>query len=107
MVDIDNYAPTSGRIIGEDGEVYNLVDLLSGAGGPGGKGGKGDTGAPGKAGVTTIIPHNRPCADLALGTVRDGGNSLVPGGSGSRCCGTRPISRYSFDSLHRTSWQAA
>jgi hypothetical protein len=33
MPDIEKYAPRTGRIIGEDGEVYNLVDLLQNAGG--------------------------------------------------------------------------
>jgi len=33
MPDIDKYAPRTGRIIGEDGEIYNLVDLLQGGGG--------------------------------------------------------------------------
>jgi len=31
--DINSYAPQSGRIIGEDGKIYNLVDLLQGVGG--------------------------------------------------------------------------
>lgn len=30
---IDNYPARSGRIIGEDGEIYNLVDLLQNGGG--------------------------------------------------------------------------
>lgn len=34
-LDIDRYAARSGRIIGEDGEIYNLVDLLKNAGGGG------------------------------------------------------------------------
>lgn len=34
--DIDRYPARSGRIIGEDGQVYNLVDLLQNAGGGGG-----------------------------------------------------------------------
>lgn len=33
MADINSYAPQSGRIIGEDGKIYNLVDLLQGVGG--------------------------------------------------------------------------
>lgn len=36
MPDINQYAPRSGRIIGEDGKVYNLVDLLQNVGGGGG-----------------------------------------------------------------------
>lgn len=31
--DIDRYPARSGRVIGEDGKVYNLVDLLQGVGG--------------------------------------------------------------------------
>ena len=58
MPDINNYAPQSGRIIGEDGKIHNLVDLLSEAGGgtpgeKGEKGDKGDKGDPGK-GVKAI-----------------------------------------------------
>ena len=34
--DIERYPARSGRIIGEDGQVYNLVDLLQNAGGGGG-----------------------------------------------------------------------
>lgn len=34
--DIDLYPSQSGRIIGEDGETYNLVDLLKNSGGGGG-----------------------------------------------------------------------
>lgn len=34
--DIDRYPARSGRIIGEDGQLYNLVDLLQNAGGGGG-----------------------------------------------------------------------
>lgn len=30
--DINRYAPRSGRVIGEDGKVYNIVDLLGGGG---------------------------------------------------------------------------
>jgi len=30
MADITRYAPKSGRIIGEDGNTYNMVDLLGG-----------------------------------------------------------------------------
>lgn len=33
MANINSYAPQSGRIIGEDGKIYNLVDLLQGMGG--------------------------------------------------------------------------
>ena len=33
MVNINSYTPRSGRIIGEDGEIYNLVDLFQGMGG--------------------------------------------------------------------------
>ena len=33
MPDINSYAPQSGRIIGEDGKIYNLVDLLQSVGG--------------------------------------------------------------------------
>src|SRR5690554_6818294 len=33
MANIDSYAPRSGRIIGEDGKIYNLVDLFQGMGG--------------------------------------------------------------------------
>lgn len=33
MVDINSYSPQSGRIIGEDGKTYNLVDLLKNVGG--------------------------------------------------------------------------
>src|SRR5690554_4655711 len=33
MANINSYAPRSGRIIGEDGEIYNLVDLFQGMGG--------------------------------------------------------------------------
>src|SRR5690554_5231756 len=36
--DIDRYPARSGRIIGEDGQIYNLVDLLQNAGGGGGGG---------------------------------------------------------------------
>lgn len=36
--DIDRYPARSGRIIGEDGQLYNLVDLLQNAGGGGGGG---------------------------------------------------------------------
>lgn len=36
MPDINQYAPRSGRVIGEDGKVYNIVDLLKNAGGGGG-----------------------------------------------------------------------
>src|SRR5690606_3651955 len=34
--DIERYPARSGRIIGEDGQVYNLVDLLRNVGGGGG-----------------------------------------------------------------------
>lgn len=34
--DMKNVAAQSGRILGEDGEVYNLVDLLRNSGGGGG-----------------------------------------------------------------------
>src|SRR5690606_2172220 len=34
--DVDRYPARSGRIIGEDGQPYNLVDLLQNAGGGGG-----------------------------------------------------------------------
>jgi len=34
--DIDRYPARSGRIIGEDGQIYNLVELLQNAGGGGG-----------------------------------------------------------------------
>ena len=30
VYDIESYSPRSGRVIGEDGELYNLVDLLGG-----------------------------------------------------------------------------
>jgi len=33
--DIEQYTPRSGRVIGEDGEIYNLVDLLQNGGGGG------------------------------------------------------------------------
>lgn len=33
---IDDYPARGGRVIGEDGQVYNLVDLLQSAGGGGG-----------------------------------------------------------------------
>ena len=33
MTNINSYAPQSGRIIGEDGEIYNLVDLFQNVGG--------------------------------------------------------------------------
>lgn len=33
MANINSYAPRSGRIIGEDGKIYNLVDLFQGMGG--------------------------------------------------------------------------
>ena len=33
MANINSYAPKSGRIIGEDGKIYNLVDLFQGMGG--------------------------------------------------------------------------
>src|SRR5690606_10164290 len=36
--DIDRYPARSGRIIGEDGQIYNLVELLQNAGGGGGGG---------------------------------------------------------------------
>src|SRR5690606_31531824 len=36
--DVDRYPARSGRIIGEDGQIYNLVDLLQNAGGGGGGG---------------------------------------------------------------------
>ncbi|WP_209300580.1 hypothetical protein [Lentibacillus salicampi] len=36
MPDINQYSPQSGRVIGEDGQVYNVVDLLQNAGGGGG-----------------------------------------------------------------------
>lgn len=36
MPDINQYAPRSGRVIGEDGKIYNIVDLLKNAGGGGG-----------------------------------------------------------------------
>src|SRR5690606_40411204 len=36
--DIDRYPARSGRISGEDGQLYNLVDLLQNAGGGGGGG---------------------------------------------------------------------
>ena len=49
MPDINNYAPQSGRVIGEDGKIHNLVDLLSGAGG-GTPGEKGDPGEKGEKG---------------------------------------------------------
>lgn len=54
MPDINNYAPQSRRVIGEDGKIHNLVDLLSGAGGgtPGEKGEKGDPGEKGATGAT-------------------------------------------------------
>jgi len=35
-MNINNFSPQSGRIIGEDGQIYNLVDLLQNAGGGGG-----------------------------------------------------------------------
>lgn len=35
MTDINNRIPMSGRIIGEDNEIYNLVDLLRNSGGGG------------------------------------------------------------------------
>ncbi|MBT2215835.1 hypothetical protein KK120_08735 [Virgibacillus dakarensis] len=35
MSKLDNMSPQSGRIIGEDGKVYNMVDLLKNAGGGG------------------------------------------------------------------------
>ena len=34
---IETYSPASGRIIGEDGLLYNIVDLLAGSGGGGGQ----------------------------------------------------------------------
>lgn len=34
-LNIDRYAARSGRIIGEDGKTYNLVDLLQNGGGGG------------------------------------------------------------------------
>ena len=36
MPDINQYAPRSGRVIGEDGKIYNIVDLLKNVGGGGG-----------------------------------------------------------------------
>src|SRR5690554_1709439 len=33
MANINSYTPRSGRIIGEDGKIYNLVDLFQGMGG--------------------------------------------------------------------------
>lgn len=36
MPNINNYSPQTGRIIGEDGKIYNLVDLLQNSGGGGG-----------------------------------------------------------------------
>lgn len=33
--DIDKYPAQSGRVIGEDGQIYNLVDLLKNVGGGG------------------------------------------------------------------------
>lgn len=36
MADINSYAIQSGRILGEDGQVYNLVTLLKNIGGGGG-----------------------------------------------------------------------
>src|SRR5699024_888932 len=36
MADIEKFSPRTGRIIGEDGETYNLVDLLQGGGTGGG-----------------------------------------------------------------------
>lgn len=35
-MDINRYTPRSGRVIGEDGQIYNLVDLLQNLGGGGG-----------------------------------------------------------------------
>lgn len=35
VVNINNFAPQSGRIIGEDGQIYNLVELLQNGGGGG------------------------------------------------------------------------
>lgn len=35
MPDINSYTPQSGRVIGEDGKTYNLVDLLKGISGSG------------------------------------------------------------------------
>lgn len=35
MPSINDYAPRSGRIIGEDGRIYNIVDLLQTGGGGG------------------------------------------------------------------------
>ena len=34
-MNINNFAPQSGRIIGEDGQIYNLVELLQNGGGGG------------------------------------------------------------------------
>lgn len=77
MADINSYSPKSGRVIGEDNQVYNIVDLLQSSGGgadgksayeiavdngfvgtetewlaslKGEKGDKGDTGSPGADG---------------------------------------------------------
>lgn len=50
--DIETYSPRSGRIIGEDGLAYNVVDLLGGGGGTPGP--PGLPGPPGPSGVAVI-----------------------------------------------------
>lgn len=34
--DVNNFAPRSGRVIGEDGQIHNIVDLIKQSGGGGG-----------------------------------------------------------------------
>lgn len=38
MPNINQYSPQSGRVIGEDGQIYNIVDLLQNISGGGGSG---------------------------------------------------------------------
>lgn len=38
MYDIDDFSVRSGRVLGEDGLIYNIVDLIQGIGGGSGDG---------------------------------------------------------------------
>lgn len=57
MPDIDKYAPQTGRVIGEDGQIYNLVDLLKGIAGGGG------------GGTSDVNVKNWPSTQQVTGTV--------------------------------------
>jgi hypothetical protein len=96
--DIETYTPSTGRIIGEDGLLYNLVDLLGGGGG-----GPGPPGPPGitlvenliidpvgwenvaiRKGTTIVLPDGKIftfTADVTLGAEHlDTGSSFIIGG---------------------------